>query len=235
MGKGFTGLTLALALAACASVSRVELPAPTPGAPFAAEIERFRALDGEAAPARCQVLFVGSSSIRMWSTLAQDMHPYPVINRGFGGSTIADVNLYFDTVVAPYRPRAIVFYAGENDIENGATPAQVAASFEAFMRRKRAELGATPVYFIALKPSLARQGRLPQQSEANRLIRRMADRARDLVFIDVAPGMMQDGAPRDIFTDRLHMNVEGYAHWTRLVRAALDAPAPTRAPGCGEG
>jgi len=132
------------------------IPAPTPAQeePFSEEIARFVESDRAAPPPPCQVLFVGSSSIVRWKdSLATDMAPIPVINRGFGGSHIADVNRWFDQIVAPYRPRASVFYAGENDIDAGKSVDRVVADFDEFMRRKTLALGATPVYFISLKPT----------------------------------------------------------------------------------
>ena len=116
---------------------------------LAVEIEQFVAADHLAPPAPCQVLFVGSSSIVHWKDeLAADMAPWPVINRGFGGSYIAHVNRWFAQIVAPYRPRSIVFYAGENDLHAGASVAQVVSDFDAFMALKSQALGSTPVYFL---------------------------------------------------------------------------------------
>src|SRR5690349_5054335 len=121
-----------------------------------AEIDQFLKADRAAPPAACQVLFVGSSSIVKWTTLAADMAPLPVINRGFGGSHIEYVNRWFDQIVAPYRPRAIVFYAGENDLAAGKPVERIVADFDAFMARKTKALGQVPVYFISLKPSKLR-------------------------------------------------------------------------------
>lgn len=91
------------------------------------------------------MLFVGSSSIAMWKTLAEDIAPLPVINRGIRGAQVEDVNRWFDRMVAPYRARAIVFYAGENDIAAGKSVDGVLADFDTFMQRKTAAMGQTPV------------------------------------------------------------------------------------------
>ena len=126
-----------LVLAACATQASRE-PADT-AALFKEEIGRFVAADRSAPPEPCQVLFVGSSSFVYWKTLASDLAPLPVINRGFGGSQISDVNYWFDQVVAPYRPSVIVFYAGENDVDAGKSVEQIAADFDAFMTRRTPE------------------------------------------------------------------------------------------------
>jgi lysophospholipase L1-like esterase len=187
------------------------------------EVNRFVEADRASPPQPCQVLFIGSSSIVKWKdTLAADMAPIPVINRGFGGSHIEHVNRWFDEIVAPYRPRAIVFYAGENDIDAGKPVGQVVADFDEFMLRKTRALGSTPVYFISLKPSKLRFAQLPRQSQVNDAIRARAAARPDLHYIDVVGPMLDDGRPRDVFgPDGLHMNRQGYEIWTRIVRAAL--------------
>jgi lysophospholipase L1-like esterase len=218
-------------LAGCTAPAAVQGPsgaaaaeaAPLPAdAPFRDEILRFAEMDRESPPPECPVLFVGSSSIRMWGSLAEDMAPLPVLNRGFGGSSIRDVNRYFDRVVAPYGPRAIVFYAGENDLDSGQSPAEVAAQFRLFLDTKRARLGNVPVFFISAKPSKLRFAQFGRQSELNEAIRSLAAARSDLVFVDVAPAMMSGGQPRDIFLeDGLHMGPAGYVIWRDFVGQAL--------------
>ncbi len=148
----------------------------TPTAPPVREIDitryddaiaEFNALDASDMPPACATLFTGSSSIRFWNSLATDFPNRKVINRGFGGSTIAEVTHYFDDIVAPYKPAQIVFYAGENDLNFGLTPEQVYNDFEAFMELKDEKLGATPVWYIAAKPSKLRASQLSLQAELN--------------------------------------------------------------------
>lgn len=213
-------------LALMAGHARSQAPAAVePHAPraFSAEIEAFVAADRATPPPPCQVLFVGSSSIVKWKgTLAVDMAPLGTINRGFGGSQIADVNDWFDAIVAPYAPSVIVFYAGENDLDAGKSVDRVVADFDAFMARKTAALGPTPVYFISLKPSKLRFAQFSQQTAVNDAIRARVLKRGDLHYIDVVPEMLAGGQPKDIFgPDGLHMNAQGYAIWTRIVRAAL--------------
>jgi hypothetical protein len=190
---------------------------------LAAEVDGFVAADRANPPAPCQLLFVGSSSFVKWrETLATDMAPMPVINRGFGGSHIGYVNRWFDQIVAPYRPRAIVFYAGENDIDAGKSVDNVVADFDEFMSRKTRALGRTPVFFISLKPSKLRFAQFSLQTRVNTAIRERAARREDLHYIDVVGAMLDGGKPKDIFgPDGLHMNRDGYVIWTRIVRDAL--------------
>lgn len=208
--------------------------APTLEQALGAEVDRFVAADRAAPPAPCQVLFVGSSSIVKWrEAIAADMAPMPVIERGFGGSHIEYVNRWFDEIVAPYKPRAIVFYAGENDIDAGKSVARVLVDFDEFMVRKTRTLGKTPVYFISLKPSILRFAQFPLQNQVNDAIRIRAAKRSDLHYIDVVGPMLENGKPRDIFgPDGLHMTRDGYEIWTRIVRAALLPKTVAEARSC---
>lgn len=200
---------------------------------FAAEIAHFAELDAVQAPPACPYLFVGSSSIRFWRSLDTDMAPYPVINRGFGGSRISDVDYYFDQVVTPYRPRAIFFYAGENDLWSGESADKVVEDFQRFLDLKTQKLGGTPVYFISLKPSKLRLAQLPLQAEVNTRIKALAEQRPDLDYVDVVPAMLEAGTLKDIYiADGLHMTPEGYMLWTGVVRPVLEHEAAMGRP-CG--
>jgi lysophospholipase L1-like esterase len=230
-------LLAGLLLAACTSPSAnspvIAAAAGSENSPFARELAAFAAEDRLALRPACLVVFTGSSSIRLWRSLGDDMAPLNVLNRGFGGSQIADVNRHFQEVVGRHRPQAIVFYAGENDLAAGKSPDTVAADFETFLALKTQALGRTPVYFVSIKPSAARWAQLPRQQRANELIRGLAGRRTDLHFIDVTSAMLQEGAPKDIFiADRLHMTPQGYALWTPLVRAALFKEPALRRTAC---
>ena len=224
IARGLGGLLCAFAVALAAADARAQ-PPPTGDAltqRLSVEVDRFVQADHAAPPAPCQVLFVGSSSFVRWTDLVADMTPVPVINRGFGGSYIEHVNRWFDQIVAPYHPRAIVFYAGENDLDGGKSVAQVVADFDAFMTRKSQVLGNTPVYFISVKPSKLRFSELSLQHQVNEAIRSRAAKRPDLHFIDVVPDMLQKGKPKEIFgPDNLHMNRDGYLIWRRIVRAKV--------------
>lgn len=227
----------ALALAACASTKEAPIlvQTPPPSAPrYADAIAAFEAEDKTAMPPKCATLFVGSSTIRRWTTLKEDFPDRQVINRGFGGSTAWEVDAYFSRVVTPYKPKEIVYYAGDNDLSAGRTPDDVFADFSAFMRMKDRDLGKTPVYFISVKPSKLRWNLQLQMTEVNARVREMAEARDDLLFIDVARAMLgADGKPKEIFVeDGLHMTPEGYAIWTPIVKAALDKGQKAKAPGC---
>ena len=187
------------------------------------EIRAFEASDRTNLPVKHGILFIGSSSIRLWKTLAKDFPGEPVINRGFGGSRIADSTALADRIIFPYEPRTIVFYAGDNDIAQGHSPEQVAADYRAFVETVRAKLPDVRIAFISIKPSPIRWNLRDKIESANRQIAAM--KGDGLVFIDSYNAMLgADGKPRvEMFTsDRLHMNAMGYQLWTTLVKAQLN-------------
>jgi lysophospholipase L1-like esterase len=184
------------------------------------EIAVFAAIDRLAPPPVDAALFVGSSSIRLWHTLAADFPDVPTINRGFGGSEIADSVYFAEQLVAPYRPRAIVMYAGGNDLADGKSPEQVRDAFRAFVAQARRWAGEVPFAYLSIKPNLSRRRQLPLIRRANALIRACADE-RGVDFLDIhAPMLGADGEadPRWFDDDGLHLNAEGYALWTGVVR-----------------
>ena len=192
-------------------------------------IAAFHAADRTNPPPASAVLFIGSSSIRFWKSLATDFPQVSTINRGFGGSEIDDATFFADRIVAPYHPRAIVMYAGDNDLADGDSPAHVRDEFAAFVHKARSLDPAVPVAFIAIKPSVARKALLPQIRKANRLIRAWAAAHQGVAYLDIfTPMLGADGQPQPkwFIKDGLHMNRSGYTLWTSIVRPWLDRVAP---------
>lgn len=194
---------------------------------FAPEIAEFADRDRKNSPPEQPVLFVGSSSIRLWSTAAS----FPrcgILNRGFGGAQISDVQHYYEDVVAGYRPRGILFYAGDNDVWAGTSPARTFDDFRTFVGTVRQRNPGSPVLFIfiAIEPSLSRWPRWREMAEANGLVRDWAESQRDVEYVDVATPMLgEDGAPRaELFDeDRLHLNEAGYEVWNATLDTHLGA------------
>lgn len=190
-------------------------------------IQAFEKQDRERPPMPDGVLFVGSSSIVRWK-LGEAFPDLGALNRGFGGSEVADSLHYADRVILPYRPRVIVFYAGDNDIANGKSAEQVAGDFARLTEKVHAALPESRLLFLAIKPSRSRWKLVDVQREANRLIAEQANEAEYLEFVDVAtPLLGDDGLPRaDLFEDdALHINEAGYLVWNEILRAKLTAAA----------
>ncbi|MDM0018642.1 SGNH/GDSL hydrolase family protein [Variovorax saccharolyticus] len=192
------------------------------------ELASFAAADRERQPAPGGVLFVGSSTIRMWSRLADDFRQQPVvINRGFGGSTMADCSLFAADLVVRYKPRLVLVYAGDNDLAEGRTPLQVLESFAQFASTVRAGLPDTRIAYISVKPSPSRAKLLPGVRETNHIIEAYLQRLPNSDYIDVyTPMMGADGRPRaELFRgDQLHLNDEGYRLWQSVIAAHLQPP-----------
>jgi lysophospholipase L1-like esterase len=191
---------------------------------FDTEIAAFEAKDRTNPPPKDAILFIGSSSIRLWKTLAQDFPEHKVINRGFGGSQIADSIHFAERMVIPYRPKMVVLYAGGNDINSGKAAKQVASDFKSFVAKVHASLPQTRIAYISIAPNPARWTQVDRVKRANELIREFMQSDSRLKFIDVFPHMLgESGQPRaEIFVeDRLHMNEKGYKLWTKIVAPAL--------------
>lgn len=215
---------IVLRLALAASLAGVVGSTASAQEPWQKEMAAFEAQDRTAPPAPGGVVFVGSSSIRLWD-LRHSFPGLPAINRGFGGSQIADSVRHADLLVIRHKPRTVVFYAGDNDLAAGKTPQAVAADFRAFVEKVWAALPETRIAFIGIKPSLQRWAIVGTVREANALVREYCAADDRLGFIDVdGPMLGWDEKPRkDLFVaDGLHMTAKGYEVWTALVRPFLE-------------
>jgi lysophospholipase L1-like esterase len=189
-------------------------------------IRKFEESDRKAPPKPGVIVFTGSSSIRFWKTLPDDMKPLDVINRGFGGSQIEHVNEYASRIVIPYRPRAVVLYAGDNDLSWpwSKSPEAVFADFQEFVSIVHGDLPDTWIYYISIKPSKLRWTNWTKIQATNRMIRDFAASQERVQFIDVASAMLDaQGHPRaDLLRiDGLHPNAKCYALWTSIIKPVL--------------
>jgi len=190
------------------------------------QIASYERADRKHPPPRGAIVFTGSSTIRLWRTLARDMAPLPVINRGFGGAHLAHVTAFADRIVMPYAPAAVVLYCGDNDLGawTGKRPDSIVNDLTQFVSRVQGALPDARIYVISIKPSRLRRQQWPAQEAANRGI---ADLTRSLPrvdYVDVATPMLGAAAqpPRDLFTlDGLHLSRAGYALWTSVLRPVL--------------
>ena len=193
---------------------------------FEADIRRFEALDSAGIESG-SILFIGSSSIRKWTTLEADMAPLPVVNRGFGGAITRQVNAYADRIIQPLQPSVIVLYCGENDIANSTYGPEVAVrEFAYFVKWVAFYLPETPIVYLAMKPSPARWAYWDKFQQGNQAIATLCAADENLHFIPVEQVMLDEqGFPRpDIFIqDQLHLNKLGYELWTELIRPQVEA------------
>ena len=197
-------------------------------------IRKFEKADRRSPAPKGIIVFTGSSSIRYWKSLKEDMAPLPVLNRGFGGSQIHQVTHYADRIVLPHQPRAVVFYAGENDMaglffSRKRTPVEIRDAYREFCQKIHRALPEVPIYHISTKPPKRRLRLWPAMQEANQLVREYCASDKRLRYIDVVPAMLDaDGKPRrDVFKwDGIHLNEKGYSIWTSVVRPVLAQAFP---------
>ncbi len=194
--------------------------------PFENEIRAFARQDSVTPPPANPIVFVGSSSIRGWYSLAQDFPGKPVLNRGFGGSELSDVIRYSDQIITKYKPRQIILYAGENDIASGKkTGKQTYERFVTLFKYVRFKLPDVSFVFVAIKPSPSRWQYMTEMDEANRLIESYLKKEENTRFIDVRPAMLgPNGRPVPALFrgDSLHMLPAGYERWTEALRPVVD-------------
>jgi len=205
----------------------IELNAQTPLAEhdrFSQEINAFIQWDKKNSFPNNAILFVGSSSIRLWNT-ALSFPNLPIINRGFGGSEVSDVNAYYEFVVKKYAPSQIVFYAGDNDIAAGKSADQVFDDFKRFVENVARDIPGSQVFYIPIKPSISRWNLWPEMAAANAKIKAFFKNKPNLFYVDTASPMLDDASQprRELFMDDgLHLNERGYQLWNEILAPYIE-------------
>jgi lysophospholipase L1-like esterase len=201
---------------------------PGPGgaqtADFEKEVAAFEKQDAKFPPPANAIVITGSSTIRLWTSVRNDLAPLDVIARGFGGSTADDLDYYLDRLVLTYAPRAVAIYEGDTDLSVGMTPEYIVSRIGQIAARIAAELPATRIYFISIKPSPKRWVYWPQAVLANQMLAQSCATLPQCVYIDTASALLNpDGSLNMGYyaSDRVHLNAAGYAVWTGVMKPAL--------------
>lgn len=211
----------------CALVCLLSITAAAQHPPFWDEIAAFQKTDSLNPPPGHPIVFTGSSSFRKWTGVREAFPGYPIINRGFGGSTFPDVIRYANEVIFKYHPRQIVLYCGDNDLASSDTVTSRAV-FERFILLYsliRSRLKDVDILYVSIKPSPSREKLMPRMEEVNRWISTFLHKQKHTAFVDVYHAMLTpEGKPIDgIFEDdKLHMNPKGYAIWQKIILPYLD-------------
>ena len=188
---------------------------------FEKEIRNYEKQDSISMPAIGQILFIGSSSFRIWKTFATDLAGISAINRGFGGSTMADALYYFDRMVIKYAPSTVVVYEGDNDLAKGKSIEELAKEYEDFSNRLKKALPKTKLVYLAVRPSLSRIAIVDKQKQFNLWLEKYCKSQKGRFFLDMhSPFYLPDGTVMpDIFVaDRLHLNEKGYLIFSAKIR-----------------
>jgi len=188
------------------------------------DIQTIKQYDKIYAPPKNPIVFVGSSSFRLWSDLERTFANYHVLNRGIGGAVIQDISNHIDDLITPYKPRQVFIYVGENDVANQATSEAVLNNTKKLLTEIRERLPNVPIVYVAMKPSPSREKFLPIVIKANQLIQDYIATQKKMTFIDVfSPMLTREGKPKpELFlADQLHMNQSGYAIWIKDIKPHL--------------
>jgi lysophospholipase L1-like esterase len=194
--------------------------------PFWDDIQAFKKQDSLHMPQQDAILFVGSSSFTKWTDVQNYFPNYPIINRGFGGSSLTDLIRYADDVIFPYHPKKIVIYCGDNDLAASDTVSAqtVFERFKTLYQLIRNKLTNETVVYVSIKPSPSRERLMPKMEEANQLIKDFLKTEKHTAFVDVYHLMLTEDykpIPEIFIEDSLHMNAKGYAIWQKAIEPFL--------------
>ena len=217
-----------VALFACA-VAAMGQTRPTTRAPYTPlrwekDIAAYEAKDREHAPGKGGILFTGASTIRMWKSLEQDFPDRPVLNRGFGGSMVADATFFAERIIFPYEPKQIFLRAGGNDIHIGRSVDQVFKDYKEFVATVRAKLPDAQIVYISMSPAPARWEERDKNKQLNGMIEEYSKQTPGLKYCDVYDMTLtpQGEAREELFiADKLHFNADGYKLLAERVRPFL--------------
>ena len=192
---------------------------------FSRDIQTFKAEDNNQMPPKNSILFVGSSSFTKWTDVQQYFPSYPIINRGFGGSTLKDVIYYADDIILPYHPRQVVIYCGENDLVLPNIGADVVLDrFSTLFELIRKHYPDIKITYISMKPSPSRKNFRTAMEAGNAGIQYFLSQQKNTSYVDVYHKMLNDNGaplPHIFLADSLHMNANGYKIWQKAIEPHL--------------
>jgi len=224
VNRFYISFLLIFLLSCCPLKEYRELPEVTN---WEKEIEKFEKLDQTEHYPDDAVIFAGSSSIRLWSTLANDMAPYSVIQRGYGGAKLSDYAVYADRIFSPHKCSAMVLFIA-NDITGGTndkSPEEVRKLFSIIHKKFRRDHPGIPVFYIEVTPTRSRWKAWPQISQGNELVKEWCVDHRKTFFIGTDTAFLNSsGEPKEelFISDKLHLNEDGYRVWTNIIKGELD-------------
>lgn len=193
---------------------------------FTTEVNNYLRKDKLEPVEKNGIVITGSSSIRFWQPkIHDDFKQVDVIARGFGGSNMNDLLYFSEALITQYQPRAVAIYEGDNDIAQGIAPSLILKKFIALSDKVRRSLPDIRIYFISIKPSIARQSMWPKMVETNQLIQSECNVQQNCTYIDAASKLLEGGLlKQNVFIeDGLHLNKKGYQLWSEAVVGVIEA------------
>ena len=208
------------------AIAQLDNSYQSPSAYIMAEVDNYRRQDKLEPVEKNGIVITGSSSIRFWQPdIHHEFKQVEVIARGFGGSNMNDLLHFSEELITQYQPRAVAIYEGDNDIAQGISPTLILKKYIALNNKVRKALPDIRIYFISIKPSIARQSMWPKMAETNQLIQELCNAQQHCTYIDTATQLLKDGKPKqDVFIkDGLHLNEKGYQLWSEAVVGVIEA------------
>ncbi len=194
--------------------------------PFWNEISAFVKQDSINRPKEGVILFVGSSSFRIWTDVKKDLNNENILNRAFGGATLLDMIRYKNQNLLNYHPSKIVLYCGENDVASSekVDGKEVFQRFKTLFEIIRKQYPEVPFVFVSIKPCILRWSMRDRMMDANQRISSFLSHEKKTTFINIWDAMLENGEPKkDIFReDNLHMNAKGYAIWIEKMKGVIN-------------
>lgn len=190
---------------------------------FDKEIDNFERLDKIQFPEPNSIVFVGSSTIRLWKSLADDMAPLKILSRGFGGAHMTHVLHNFERIITPYAPRAVVLFVGGNDLAAGLTAEELIMDYEKFLAKLNSQLPKTDLWILGMKPSKSRWNLWREMKEVDTGLQKFAAEHSKVNFVELGSSLLSsEGVPDDVYiNDGLHLNSEGYRRWSQKLKPLL--------------
>ncbi len=201
---------------------------PTNKLRYGDDIAKFVAADKVTPPPQNALLISGSSSARLWESAAEDFKPYPVINRGFGGSKTNEVLAYMDQITLPYHPRVVIYFAGTNDLGGGAKAEDVLENIKKYIEKLRAENPNCGVVIMSALKAPKRKAQWAEFDKYNAMVEKFCASGKNLYFANHNPAMNKpNGEPNaELYREKgdaaMHANAAGYVEIVKIVRPIVD-------------
>ena len=174
------------------------------------------------------IAFYGSSSVRLWGNMDEDLKPHQVINLGFGGSSYWWCDYHFEEVFEFLQPKKMVLYAGDNDLENNTPKEEILGFISSLIDKIRRKYGEIPISIISVKPSPIRVHLREKIENLNSALLYISRQLPHGSYINIYREMLNfDGTvrPELFLEDQLHLNLKGYALWRKVIKDHLDKQA----------
>ena len=221
--RHYTAILFALFIVSCSPLKRYSKEHYAWALP---EIEEFKRLNAQVQPEKA-LLFVGSSSIRLWKTLASDMAPYPVIQRGYGGAHLRDAIFFPDALLGNHHPAMVIGFIA-NDIKGVAedeSSQRVKRLFKYFVKQVRERYPDVPFLWVEITPTKSRWAQWNEIQRLNKKVKAYCEKTDHLYFVETAEAFLNaEGFPKtELFVeDQLHLNPQGYVLWSTIIKKEIE-------------